>query len=187
MAATPSVVIKYTVPRLGGTATVSNRYHFNGGTPADATHWHTLFDNIVAAFKATQTAAVTITEAIGYPAGSNVASASKTYSTTGTYAPTAALPAPSDCCALIRFSTAARSTKNHPVYLFDYIRHCTINDSGSPEVLKSDYVTALDTYAAAWISGFSDGSITAVRAGPNGATATGYLVDTYVRHRDFAR
>ena len=45
--------------------------------------------------------------------------------------------------------------------------------------------SAIDSYAASWISGFSDGSINAVRAGPNGATATGHFTEEYVTHRDF--
>jgi hypothetical protein len=185
MAATPSVLVQYTVPHRAGTATVSNRYHFTNGSPADQTKWHALMDAVVDSFKATQTAAVTITEVLGYDAGSDVAVSSKAYSTVGTYAPSAALPAPSNCCGLIRWSTAARSSKNHPVYLFSYIRHATIADSGNTELLKSDYKTALETYATAWVSGFSDGSVTHVRAGPNGASATGSFVDQYVRHRDF--
>lgn len=185
MAATPSVKITYEVPYRGTTRTTSNRYHFNGGTPADTAHWNTLFDNVVNAFKLTQTAAVTIVQADGYAAGSDIPVATKNYSTVGTLAPAAAVPAPGDAAALIRWSTTARTSKNHPVYLFSYIHHATMNNSGDPDLIHATYKTALETYATAWISGFSDGVNTYVRAGPNGATGVSRFVDQYVHHRDF--
>jgi hypothetical protein len=46
-------------------------------------------------------------------------------------------------------------------------------------------LSALQAYAASWLAGFSDGTITAVRAGPNGASATGSVVERYLTHRDF--
>lgn len=185
VAATPSIRITYSVSRRGSTVSTSNRYHFNGGTPADSAHWTTFADNVVNAFKLTQTAGVTITRADGYAAGSDVPVFTKNYTTAGTYAPTNAIPAPSDCAALIRWATTARTSKNHPIYLFSYIHHVTLDTTGDGQSLKSDYKTLLETYATAWISGFSDGVNTYVRAGPNGATAVSRFVDQYVRHRDF--
>lgn len=185
MAATPSVkVIKSGLPFRGGTVQFTNRYHFNGGTPADASHWHTLMDAIVTAEKAIYRSFITITEVIGYAAGSEVPVASKTYSTAGTRTDaTSALPA-AETCGMVRWATSARTSKNHPVYLFNYWHGPALVNDGN-DTLLGGVVTAYDTYAAAWISGFGDGSITAVRAGPNGATATGYFVDTYARHHDF--
>jgi hypothetical protein len=43
----------------------------------------------------------------------------------------------------------------------------------------------METYADHWVSGFSDGAHTLVRAGPNGATGFSPIVDDYIRHRDF--
>jgi hypothetical protein len=53
------------------------------------------------------------------------------------------------------------------------------------EKLLPSQKTALATYATAWISGFSDGTHTLTRAGPNGDAATGSVVEEYVTHRDF--
>jgi len=187
MAATPSVRVVKTFAFKGGSRTYSNRYHFNGGTPADGTHWHTLMDAIVLAEKAIYNAGTTITELLGYAAGSDVPVASKVYSTAGTWSPGGSdRNAPGEVAALIRWATNARSTKNHPIYLFAYIHHVHVQDGGGNcDLLAAGQKIAMATYATAWITGFSDGTITCVRASPNGAAATGSLVEEYVTHRDF--
>jgi hypothetical protein len=97
-----------------------------------------------------------------------------------------ALPSPGECAALVRYSTAGRTTKNHPIYLFNYYHRVYTNQAGaSTDLLDVNQKTAMGTYATAWITGFSDGSITAVRAGPNGDAATGQIVEEFVTHRDF--
>lgn len=184
MAATPSIVIQTTIPYRGQTKKFSNRYHFSGGTPADLTHWNTLSDAIVAAYKLTITSGLTIVGSLYYGAGSNVPIGSKTYSQAGT-AGFSGTPCPGDSAIMVRFATAARSTKNHPVYLWNWFHGANWSGSGSSDTLLAAQRTLFQTYAAAWLSGFSDGSVTYVRAGPNGANATGYAVDQYVRHRDF--
>lgn len=187
MAATPSVRVIKSFSFKGGSRKWSNRYHFNGGVPADSTHWHTLFDAVTAAEKACLKTNTTIVQALGYAAGSDVAVDSKVYSLAGTYpASGAEESAPGECAALIRWSTAAKSTKNHPIYLFSYFHGITW-DASKPD---ADYLTpalktALSTYATSWVSGFSDGTKTLVRASPQGAAATGSIVEEFITHRDF--
>jgi hypothetical protein len=188
VAATPSIKVVKTITFKGGVRTYSNRYHFNGGTPADVAHWHTLMDNVVAAEHPALVNTNTITECVGYAAGSDVPVATKVYATAGTVtgAGTSQL-VPGEVAALVRFSTAARTTKNHPIYLFNYYHSVYNVDTNASTVDKIDpnERTALGTYASAWIAGFSDGTITAVRASPNGAAATGSVVEEYLTHRDF--
>lgn len=187
MSATPSIKVIKTTPYKGGLRTWSNRYHFLGGTPADATHWHTLMDNVTTAEHLVHRPKVIITEAIGYAAGSDVPVASKVYSIAGAGSGwTACEDAPLNAAALIRWSTAARTTKNHPIYCFSYMHNCAYDNTQlDQDHLCSSEKTVLQTFATAWITGFSDGSITATRASPNGAAATGSIVEEYITHRDF--
>lgn len=185
MAATPSIKVVKTMHFKGGTKSWSNRYHFSGGTPSGSGPWTTLSDAVVAAEKLTQNSTTTITETLGYAAGSDVPVFSKTYSVAGT-ASFSGADTPGEAAALVRYDTTQRTSKNHPIYLFNYY-HGAIGGTtkATVDTLNSSQRTALGTYAAAWITGFSDGTNTLKRAGPNGAVAQGAFVEEYITHRDF--
>jgi hypothetical protein len=185
MAPTPSIKILHSMPYQGGSKEWACRYHFNGGTPADSAHWETLRGNVVAAEKLALSPAVTIVGADGYAAGSDVPVFSWSGSVAGTLSETNAFPAPGAVAALVRYATAARTTKNHPVYLFNYYHYVSLQTTGAVDLLHPTQKTALETYATAWIAGFSDGVNTYNRAGPNGASATSRFVNQYLTHRDF--
>jgi hypothetical protein len=187
MAATNSVKITKTILFNEVTRRWSNRYHFTGGTPSDGAHWDTLFTNIVNAEKLALSANCTIVQADGYVAGSEVPVRTKTFTTAGVYAG-GSFPQATHVCALGRWSTAARTSKNHPVYLFNYWHDAYVSSNGSGrDVLLPAQKTLWETYMSAWIAGFSDGTISVVRAGPNGAVATGSQCEKYVSHRDLVK
>lgn len=190
MAATPSIKIIKTMPVRGEVRRWSNRYHFNGGTPANGTAWETLRANVVAAEVPLYDARSVVVEAHGYAAGSELPVFSWTGSVPGTFTGTGSRPQAADCVGIIRYATAARTSKNHPVYLFNYY-HCVFNGDGTgdsqwDEIFGSQH-SRYQTFGGLWESGFSDGTNTYNRAGPNGASATGVFVSPYIFHRDFPR
>lgn len=189
MATTPSIkVVKTFTYRGVAGRTFSNRYHFNGGTPADSAHWTTFSDAVVTAEKALwPTGFVTITQTVGYAAGSDIPVFTKTYSTGSTGSFASFVQAPGDCALLIRYATTARSTKNHPIYLYNYYHVVGFSSGSDVDTVNAPQSTAAGTYAGHWLSGFSDGTLTLVRAGPNGATATGSLIEPKITHRDLPR
>jgi hypothetical protein len=141
----------------------------------------------VTAEKAIHQSFNTIVETFGYAAGSEVPVFTKAYATVGTHVPGNTLPQEGQVAAVLRWSTTARSTRNHPIYLYNYYHGVNTDAAGDPSYLRAATRTAIGTYANAWIAGFSDGTHTLVRTGPNGHNANGQLVEQFLSHRDFPR
>lgn len=186
MALTPSIELIKQGPYEGGTRQWSNRYHFDGGAPTDATKWAALAAAVRAAEKLVYTLDWSIVATKGYNAGSDLAVYSDTTTVAGTFTKAGGdVHVPLWNCALIRYSTTQLTSKNHPIYLFSYMHGTLLDGSSTWETLATDLKTALTTYANAWVSGFSDGAITHHRAGPNGAVAQSATVHPFLTHRDF--
>lgn len=170
----------------------SNRYHFHGGTPADSAHWTTLADAVTTAEKAIYTTLSSggskIIEAIGFAGGSEIPVFTLTYALDGTGSFASFYPNPPDVAAVIRYSTPDRSSKNHPVYCFNYVHTVSGGTSTTHiDAVNTAQKTALGIYAADWIAGFSDGTNTYVRSRPNGNACNGYVVLPDLSHRDLPR
>ena len=164
----------------------SNRYYLNNTSIDTQAHFNTLSDAIVTAEKAVFTSRETIVQTAYYAPGSDVAVWTRSYSTVGTLT-SSGQRTPLDCVALVRYTTAQRTSKNHPLYLFNYYHGAYNQAAASSDLVAADQLAALGTYANAWVAGFSDGVTTYKKAGPRGAVATGYVAEICVTHRDFPR
>lgn len=192
MAATPSIRIVSSFTYRGATQLFSSRFHFSGGTPADLSAWHALAEDIIAGatggvrygILAPLPSHVTVVRAIGYDASSDVSVYDEDFSLNGDSV--VADHASGDSCMLLRWLTAARSSKGHPIYLFSYLHGACSASSTDGDTLDSGMRTRAQDFAQRWWdAGFTDGTNTYKRAGPNGATAVSSEVDPFVRHRDF--
>lgn len=178
----------------GATRLWSNRYHFTGGLTLTPTEWNALSDAITAAEKNAVSTQCTIVGSVGNDASTATlrnlhgdAVFSKVYSIAGLGDFAADGEAcPGECAAVVRYSTDARSVKNHPIYLFNYY-HSVYRGASDQDHVVASQLGALNTYAAAWQTGFSDGTDVRHRCGPHGAVALGHATHDLITHRDFPR
>jgi len=180
-----SIRLVISSPYRGGTKLWGNRYFFNQTSIPDQTHFNTLADALVAQAKTVFNTSSTITSAIGYNGGSDVPQWTKSYSQAGSITTGTNPNAPLEMCGLVRFSTAVRSTKNHPIYLYKFIHAVQTDGLTAQETLRAAIVSNLDAYAIALIAGLSDGTTTYKLAGPRGAVAQGHITEPYLHGRDF--
>lgn len=125
---------------------------------------------------------------VGYEGGSEIPVFDASYTTDGTGAFTSWSPNPGDCAAVLRWSTAERSSKNHPIYCFNYFHSSSsVAGAGNQDTLHAAQLSAINYYAGQWITGHSDGAVTHHRSRPNGDLCTGTLVLPEVSHRDLPR
>lgn len=170
----------------------SNRYAIGVNEPADDAHWTTFADAVVAAerhiYRSFANGGARIVEAIGYAHTSDVPVFSKVYASDGDLVATAMQSVPGDCAALVKYTTPDRSTKNHPVYCFNYYHGIGASDSGSVrDLLAAGQAAALLTYGQLWLAGISDGAGVFKRSRPTGDLCTGVVVNPNITHRDLAR
>jgi len=164
----------------------SNRYYFDGSPPGSSDDWHSLMDAVVTLEKAIYPATVTITQALGYEPGSDVAAASKAYTTAGTHVESGAVVVPGDCAVVLRMATTKRSSKNHPVYVFSYFHSAEIIPAGGSDAVAPGQKTAVENYGNSWLNGIAVSGLRSFqRTTPDGHATTGRFCEPWVGHRDF--
>jgi hypothetical protein len=183
-----SIRVKKSFVFRGAAKVWSNRYHFDGSAIGDSAAMNTFMDGVVLAEKAIHGSQVTIVECNCFAPGSDVAIATKTYSTAGTLSITGGSACPGECAAILRMATTKKSTKNHPVFVFSYFHGVFFNtSSGVPDNILAAEKTAIEGYADSWKNGLSIGGRTYIRTTPDGHLTTGRVVSPYIGHRDFPR
>lgn len=174
-------------PYEGGTKTWSTRFYLTGGAWQDNTHFNTLADAIHSDLVTITSVETTIVEAIGYDPGSFLPVFTKAYGGNGSQTLDGPAYAPLEVCYLLRFTTDARSTKNHPIYLYNYIHNAMIDSATTPETPRASMHSAWNTRCNLLVAGYSDGTLTRKRCGPRGAVAQSGACEAFLTHRDFPR
>lgn len=184
----PSMKIVKTFQRRGSLQVFTNRYHFDNGPPTSDADWLSFFDAVVAQEKTLYTSGVQIIEAVGYDAGSDLPVASKSYTTNGTRTNLSnEVSCPSEAAALARYTTTQRTSKNHPIYLFNYYHGAVYDGDVSSDRIGTGQQAAINTYAGQWVSGFDVDGTVHHRCGPNGAVAQTGACEQWLSHRDFRK
>lgn len=189
MATAPTRVgikLRYSFSWRGNTKEWSQLYHFDGPTSwADQTHFDTCATNLWNAIKSVTCARVTLIDATGYNAGSFLPVFSKTFSAAGTYTDTSNPQAAGEMCMLWRFTTDARSTKNHPIYLFKWFHGTQSDGATSPDSLRNGIHGSAASNISTLLAGISDGTNTRQYCGPRGAVAQSGTCETLLHAREF--
>lgn len=181
----PGIRVVFESPYKGGTKRWSNTWYLTGPDWADQTHFNTLSDEYVANARTWVTANSSIVETIGYNGGSFLPVFSKTYTTAGNASLGTHDHMPLEAAMLVKGTTTARTTKNHPIYIMKYVHGVAHDSTTAAETPLSGQKSALNGSVAEFISGVSDGTNSRKWAGPRGAVVQTAAVETYVTHRDF--
>lgn len=186
----PSITIVKRMSYRGQNEEWSNKYHFSGTTPADATAWKTLADAIITNEKGCLPATISFVRAYGYVAGQDHTVAVIDYTlppntvVVGTQPTTSASPTPGDAAFWIRWQTPDFNSRGKRIYLRKYY-HGALYATGTP-----DLVSALQVSNAVVVAGkFTDGTLPGSfkYCGPQGAVATNPTVGAYVTTRTLKR
>lgn len=182
-----SIVLIKAFPYRGGVEEYSTRYHFDGGAPATDAAWLTLDNNIRAEEKKILPTNQNIERTLGYSADGTPAVYERTFATAGTLAIGTNQLAPGDCAAWIRYATARRDSRGHPVYLRNYY-HGVLFAPGSPDTFLAAQRTLFLAYGGIWTTtGFTDGSIFHKRTGPDSLGATATAASNFIGRRRLKR
>lgn len=188
-----SLLLTHSFGYRGGTQLWTNRWHCTGPETITLEEFNTLVNAVKAAERNIYSDVTTLVRAEWADASTatttnphGLVTQSLILSQAGNVAVEAGVVRmPGDCALVARFSTDARTTKNHPIYLFKYVHDVFGKGNAAPDTPSTVQRANLQTYGEAWIEGFSDGTNTRAYCGPHGVVALTASVLTTIRHRDF--
>lgn len=183
----PGVKFVFSSPYRGGTKTWSTKVYVNGPDWASQAQFNAYVDAVWGDWITRIATTTTFVEAVAYDAGSFLPVFTYAKNAAGTYSLSGLQLAPLEACILLRYTTTARTSKNHPIYLWNYIHNVPTNGATSPDVPASGFKSGWDTRAAALVTGYSDGTQVRKRAGPRGAIAQAGACETYLHMHEFPR
>jgi hypothetical protein len=182
----PSIRYVFSSTYRGGTKQWSTRIHFTPSVnPTSAT-----FDAILAGDKPYIKPALptwtTLVEAVGYYAGSEVPVWTSSVNEACTFPDGSSVWPPLATAAFFRFGTTQRTSKNHPIYLGQYIHAVgRLPASSDHELADTNQTENIRQWLIRWVNGISIGGSTYKKTGPYGAVAQSLHVPIYLTHRDF--
>jgi hypothetical protein len=187
---TPSIVTIKRFDWRGSPEEWSNKYHFEGSTPAAAADWKILADAIIAEERKCVTNNVSFVRAYGYVAGNDNSVAQIDYTlppnvvVTGNYAGVVNDKTPGDVAATIRWWTGVTSSRGKKVYCRKYF-HDVYKQGSLQDTLATTQRTALAALGAKLIDGSLPGSFK--YCGPQGADLAPPEVNNYLTTRTLKR
>lgn len=184
MAAQTGLVLIKTFPYRGDlNEEFSNKYHFTGSVPADATAWRALFDALVVEEKKLYTSAVHVIKGYAYatdnPADDSVWSVDLRVSpdapVAGTLTPGASSHQMGDTAVWVRWKTSRNNTNGKAIYLRKYFHDVFCVDSvGGADAVVAAQKTALTNFGTKLMDGtFSGGRKITAMGHDDVITATG--------------
>lgn len=179
------VKLTFSSPYRGGTKHWSQLWHFTGPDWASSAQFNTLVDALVAQLQGLISSETSIISATGYNSGSSLPVYTYTHTWTGTSTATNSTKMPLEGCALIKFTTTQRSSKNHPIYLFKWLHAVYAAGASTPETLLTGLRSNILSNMSTVLAGLSDGTNTRQYCGPFGAVAQTRDVNTSVHMREF--
>lgn len=188
--AAPGVVLYKTFTWRGETEEWGNTYHFAGDPPSAAADWRSLVDALVTLEKACLCDTVTIERAICYEDTDHSSVYSYDLSAfagtvPGTFVTSTGGGTVQEggSAYMARWDTGRRSTKGKPIYLRKYW-HPAYSADGAPDVVKSNLVSLVATFANDVLSSSGDWP---GMTGPDHVAPVGHLAQTYTTYRDLRK
>lgn len=190
MAAMPSLKLLFDTAYRGTIKDWSIKCHFSGGLPADGTHWDAfvsdMFDDVLAMIPDR----CRLKGAVGYQTDALPAVYTHDFGPdVGTLIESGGQKQAAYVAALASWTTDARNARGAPIFLRNFIHGAASDDTDLDQVLA-----AQDTAITAWAhkfsdagTGYSDGTNTYKRAGPNGAVGLEGSCRDFLSHRVLAR